>query len=93
MPSNSDATVLRNRAVGLRSLARALERSSLHDLVGWVGADTWMGPSPQRCADDVRIRSSQFIAQAAELRARAQRLDERARLLESSEPVSVGGPR
>jgi hypothetical protein len=93
MPTNPAAVTLRNRAAGLRALARQLERSSLHDLVGWVGSDTWMGPSPQRCADDVRLRSGQLRSHATDLRARATRLEDRAHQLESAEPVRVGGPR
>jgi hypothetical protein len=63
------------RAVALRSLSLRLHTCRARSLFSRAGTDTWIGPTPQRCLDDL-VRVSRSIARAAdELTAAARRLE------------------
>jgi len=79
MPSSSAAALeLRQRARSLRRLSQRMQRCSAIDLIRFAGDDTWLGPSPQRCADDLRWLRVSFLQQADELEATARCLERQA---------------
>jgi len=66
---------LRLRAIELRNFAARLDRSGAHQLAMLAGPDTWIGPTPQRCHDDMeRLRRTVAIG-ADDLRAIAAHLE------------------
>jgi hypothetical protein len=74
--SGTSSTVqLRSRAAGLRALARRLHALQLLDCYRSAGADTWVGPSPQRCDDALRAIPATLRAHADALATEARRLD------------------
>lgn len=54
MPTNTTPEQLRRRAGQLRDLAARIKKVPTADLVVLAGTETWMGPSAQLCADEVR---------------------------------------
>jgi hypothetical protein len=73
MPTSPAADRLRHRAVILATLARALQRCSAISVHLAAGSDTWVGPSPQACADDLRARRALLLQQADALLADSRR--------------------
>ena len=73
--SATPADHLRQRATALRTLAGKLRGLQLLDLYTKAGPTTWVGPSPQACADDLRARCSQLQQAADELRREARRFE------------------
>lgn len=63
MTTSIDATRLRQRAVVLSTLAWRLQRVHALDLCRFAGPDTWVGPSPQACVDDLRQRRTAILQQ------------------------------
>lgn len=82
--TTTDAARLRLRAAGLRALARRLTSLRVLDLHRLAGVDTWVGPSPEHCADAMRLRRTQLLDAADELVADARRLERRAAELEAA---------
>jgi len=66
---------LRARALALRNLAARLDRSGAHQLPGLAGVDTWLGPTPQRCHDDLQALRLGMIRSAEDVRHAAVRLE------------------
>jgi hypothetical protein len=73
MSSSPAASRLRQRALVLASVARQLQRVYALDLYRFAGPDTWVGPSPQACADDLRQRRTQILQQTDALLAESRR--------------------
>lgn len=73
MPTTPAATRLRQRAVVLDTVAWRLQRVYALDLYGFAGPDTWVGPSPQACLDDLRQRRSAILQQVDGLRTESRR--------------------
>ena len=70
-----DPGTLRLRAAHLRALAARLDAALVHRAPLLAGDDTWRGPAPTRCHDDLR-RIGQRLGDAADdLRAEAARLE------------------
>ena len=74
MPTSPTATRLRQRAIVLASLARQLQRVYALDLYRFAGTDTWVGPSPQACVDDLRQRRDAILQQSDALMIESRRL-------------------
>jgi len=91
MPS-TPAQQLRLRAVGLRALARRLQVLRVLTLHLDAGPDTWVGPSPQRCTDDLRARRTVLLHHADDLEQAARRLERQATQLEA-QAAAAGAPR
>ena len=73
---------LRARARVIRGVASQLTARDLDSLTARAGNDTWEGPTPQRCLDDLlRVRRElvtaheELLAAALRLEADAERLD------------------
>lgn len=66
--SDARADHLDRRARHLRRLARAIENSPVMHLDALAGDDTWRGPRPQRCVEQLRSHLHQLHAAAEELR-------------------------
>ena len=75
MPSTEQASRLRARAEDLRRFARTLENARLTDAYTTAGDDTWVGPTAQACANDLRRLARQLLLRCDELRVAARRLD------------------
>ncbi len=73
MPTSADATRLRRRAGTLDTVAWRLQRVYALDLHRFAGPDTWVGPSPQACLDDLRQRRTAIMQQVDALRAESRR--------------------
>ncbi|MFM2073084.1 MAG: hypothetical protein RLZZ623_3348 [Actinomycetota bacterium] len=81
-----EAAELRHRARALRLVAAQLGACTVNDLPIRGGADTWIGPTPQLCLDDLtslrrRLRQAQddFVSAAVGLERRADVVDAAAR--------------
>lgn len=85
--SATPADQLRHRATTLRTLASRLQRLQLLDLHTQAGPGTWVGPSPQACADDLRARRGQLLQVADELSREARRFDRIAADLDAMPPI------
>ena len=72
------AEQLRGRARALRVLAQAIDDCGAITLYRRAGIDTWIGPTPQRCLDDLMLARKQLQRSADDLRDAAHRLDARA---------------
>jgi len=90
--SSSPAQQLRLRAAGLRGLARQLQSLRALTLYADAGADTWVGPSPQRCADDLMARRSELLQHADDLAQAARRMERQADELDA-QAAAPGAPR
>lgn len=73
--SATPADHLRQRATALRTLAGKLRGLQLLGLHAKAGPTTWVGPSPQACAADLRARRSQLQQAADELCREARRFE------------------
>ncbi|MDO8362548.1 MAG: hypothetical protein Q7V88_06605 [Actinomycetota bacterium] len=73
MPTTPAADRLRQRAAVLRHLATRLQ--SLRVLTSHLdaGPDTWVGPSPQACLDDLRAHRVALLHHVDSLHAEARR--------------------
>lgn len=79
MSTSPTADHLQLRARSLRTLAVELRHLEVVTLATAAAtADTWMGPSPTRCADALRSRRSGLLDQADELVRTAQRFERQA---------------
>jgi len=75
----------------LRSLASRLQLLELLSLHLAAGPDTWVGPSPQACLDDLRSRRNVLLQQADQLRTEARRFERIADELDTT--ATLTGPR
>jgi hypothetical protein len=73
--TTQQATRLRARAEDLRRFARTLENVRMTNAYSAAGDDTWVGPTAQACADDLRRLARQLLLRCDELRTAARRLD------------------
>lgn len=73
MPPTPAADRLRRRAVVLTDLARVLQRLTVLTLHLDAGPDTWVGPSPQACGDDLVARRGSLLRAADALTVEARR--------------------
>ena len=64
---------LRHRAVVLSDLAGVLQRLTVLTLHLDAGPDTWVGPSPQACGDDLGARRGSLLRAADWLAGEARR--------------------
>jgi hypothetical protein len=76
--SSSEADHLRLRATRLREMARALESSPVFSLDRYAGVDTWNGPRPDECRDELARRQAELYDAIEQLYAAAWWLDRRA---------------
>jgi hypothetical protein len=88
--SSSTAEHLRRRAVGLRSLARALQALDVLDLHRHAGTDVWVGPSQQHWHDTLQSDRAALVRGGHELLVAARRLERRADDLDLAGPPSSG---
>jgi len=93
-PSDADAAAraaqLRARARAIRSTASALADCEATRLPGRADEETWIGPTPRRCLDDLLAMRARLRSAAEHLVASARRLEAEADLLEVS---TAGGTR
>jgi hypothetical protein len=73
--TTQQATRLRARAEDLRRFASTLEHARMTNAHAVAGDDTWVGPTAQACADDLRRLARQLLLRCDELRTAARRLD------------------
>jgi hypothetical protein len=73
--TTEQATRLRARADDLRRFARTLETARMTTAHTVAGDDTWVGPTAQACANDLRRLARQLLVRCDELRAAARRLE------------------
>ena len=73
MPPTPAADRLRHRAVVLSDLAAVLQRLTVLTLHLDAGPDTWVGPSPQACLDDLVSRRGSLLRAADGLAGEARR--------------------
>ena len=57
----------------LETVAWRLQRVYALDVYRFAGPDTWVGPSPQACVDDLRQRRTAILHEADALRADSRR--------------------
>jgi hypothetical protein len=88
--STSPASLLRQRARSLRTLADRLHQLEAVGLPPLADVDTWMGPSPARCHDALVTMRRRLLDEADELRRSAARFDRSADALAS---LPVGAAR
>lgn len=69
---------MRRRARDLVLLARRVEHAAVMTLPQLADERTWVGPTPQRCYDDLRWARSQLLRSCDDLRRTARRLERRA---------------
>ncbi|MBI4884812.1 MAG: hypothetical protein HY826_12245 [Actinobacteria bacterium] len=82
------ADTLRTRAAALRSMAVRLRSLRILDCFRWGGADTWVGPSPQRCDEALRAIPGALRAQADTLCTQARQLERLAAELDAQALVA-----
>ena len=70
-----DADHLRLRADRLREMARTLESSTVFSLDRYAGVDTWDGPRPDECRDELARRQADLYDAIEQLYAAAWWLD------------------
>lgn len=75
---------LRARAQWLRSVAAQWSARDIDMLTVRAGSDTWVGPTPQQCLDDLRRISRELSAAHDELVAAAQRLEAEADVIDAA---------
>lgn len=90
MATSPAADRLRQRAVVLATLARTLQRCSAVSVHLDAGPDTWVGPSPQACLDDLRARRGLLLQQADALLAESRRFVRRADELDATAAALPG---
>ena len=74
----SDPITLTARANSLRRLAANLADCPLGGLAGRADHETWLGPTADRCRDDIAAHVQAVNDAIADLYARARRLDNQA---------------
>ena len=89
MATSSAADRFRQRATALAALARAIQRCDAVSVHLDAGPDTWVGPSPQACVDDLRAQRSQLLQHADALLADSRRFVRRADELDAAAAVPV----
>lgn len=89
MATSPAADRFRQRATALASLARAIQRCGAVTVQLDAGPDTWVGPSPQACLDDLRARRGQLLQQADALLTEARRFLRRADELDAAAALPV----
>lgn len=75
----------------LRSFAGRIEQLAVLSLHIEAGADTWAGPSPQACTDDLRDRATRLGSDASGLRREARRFERIADEMDAQ--AALGAPR
>lgn len=74
---------LRDRAAALRRVAATIENSEAVVLYRRAGGDTWIGPTPEHCLNDLHAIRRTLLTAADGLRSEARRIDQRAQQLEA----------
>jgi hypothetical protein len=74
----ADGAELRARAARLRSLSLRLRTARARQLFRRAGTDTWVGPTPSRCLDELEQVRRAIANAADELDAAARRLESQA---------------
>lgn len=74
----------------LASVARQLRRVYALDLYRFAGPDTWVGPSPQACVEDLRQRRDAILQQSDALLAESRRFIRTANELDAQSVVLPG---
>jgi hypothetical protein len=82
---------LRATARHLRSMSNLIGSSRALSVHSLSGPDTWIGPTPQACHDDLLAMRGRLLANQQTLTDSARRLERRADAL-ALQPPSVGGP-
>ena len=77
-PSPTTPDELRQRASTLRTIASKIDCTRALDLHRRAGDNTWRGPTPQHCLDDLLQMRVELLAAAEDLRVSARTLDMRA---------------
>lgn len=90
MTTSPAAVRLRQRAIVLASVARQLRRVYALDLYRFAGPDTWVGPSPQACVEDLRQRRDAILQQSDALLAESRRFIRTANELDAQSVVLPG---
>ncbi|MCU1397401.1 MAG: hypothetical protein JWN62_510 [Acidimicrobiales bacterium] len=75
---------LRQRATALRRLGSRMEGAAALDLHRRATDDTWMGPTPTRCHDDLLAIRTQILGAADDVRSRAAALERQAQHLDAN---------
>ena len=70
---------LRQRAGILRRLASRLDQALVLDLHQRAGDDTWIGPTPHHCHDDLCAVRASILAAGRDLQVNAAGLEQQAR--------------
>jgi hypothetical protein len=86
MGNDDDPIVLMQRALRLTSLGLRLRTTGAVLLYLKAGSDTWVGPTPTRCLDELTKVSRDIVRAADDLEAAARRLQKQAELI-----MSAGG--
>jgi hypothetical protein len=73
--TGATAAQLRERARSLRRLATAARDGTAAQLWRRAGADTWVGPLPQACLDDLVAMRRRLLTVADDLDLHARRLE------------------
>ena len=76
--STPSAAELQQRALNLRRLAHRIEQLDATVLYRRAGADTWIGPTAQRCVDELMTARTLLLQAADASRVTARRLELRA---------------
>ena len=76
--SAPSAAELQQRALNLRRLAHRIEQLDATVLYRRAGADTWIGPTAQRCVDELMTARTLLLQAADASRVTARRLELRA---------------
>jgi hypothetical protein len=77
-PAPLPTTQLTERAAALRRAAAAIDDCDALVLYRRAGTDTWIGPTPQTCHDELVAARTTLIGASASLRAAAIRLEKQA---------------
>lgn len=85
----ADAEPIRRRARTLRHYGAFLESCTAIDLFRRAGPSTWIGPTPQRCDDDLQSFRSRLQRAHDDLVSAAVHLERHADVVEAQPPVPV----
>ena len=91
--ANDDAAELIRRATALRLLALRLGWSKARWLSTLAGSETWIGPTPSLCREDLRRVRVTIERAADDLAAAALRLESQARDLSAGSGAGAPGMR
>jgi hypothetical protein len=81
MGNDDDPIVLMQRALRLTSLALRLKTTGAVFLFLKAGSDTWVGPTPTRCLDELTQASRSIVRASDDLIAAARKLEKQAELI------------